>query len=145
MLPSRRIELIKIIEQSIYKIHPSMLRLKPVGICVTSYEQSEFGPDNPILSHIFWGNTVKDAIAFAKSHLVTDFFFSSTFVGSMEWTNGELLLSHDTGILRLGILTNDNEEDEDVDIELYSKAKRINKDQIKKGISDMILEIAVKK
>ena len=59
--------------------------LAPVGIKVDSYELSS-GTPRPTLSHIFWGQDLNEAIGNAKSHLITDYFFSSSFVGR----NGEI-------------------------------------------------------
>lgn len=66
------------------------LRASSVGLAVTTYES-----ENPILTHIFWAETIQDAFSVAKSHLKTDFFFSSSFVGTMKWKNSELILSND--------------------------------------------------
>lgn len=64
-----------------------------VGIAVTSFELDRDRP-TPILTHIFWGSTLKEAFGYAKSHLITDYFFSSSFIGEMEWKGKPLKLDY---------------------------------------------------
>lgn len=65
-----------------------------VGVAVTTYEQSEAGP-RPVLSHVFWGRDLQEAMSYAQAHLLTDYFFSSSFSGEMEWQGSTLVLSNE--------------------------------------------------
>jgi len=58
-------------------------------ISITTYEG-----DKLTLAHIFYGDSLKDAINIAKSHIITDEFFRSSFLGSMEWKGNTLKLSN---------------------------------------------------
>jgi hypothetical protein len=77
-----------------------MDRYGKVGVMITSYEGSP-GKEKAILSHVFWGETTKEAFSYAKSHLKTDYFFSSTFVGSMPWGDSTLVLSYNVSGMEL--------------------------------------------
>lgn len=68
-----------------------MEQISPAYITITSYEQSDKGT-YPVLSHTFHGRNLEQALSYARSHLLTDFLFSSTFVGSMPWADGQLYL-----------------------------------------------------
>ena len=68
--------------------------MNKIGISITTYES-----DSKTLTHIFWGDTLQDAYNIAKSHLVTDYFFSSSFEGQMKWGTKVLQLSNDGNIL----------------------------------------------
>lgn len=69
-------------------------------IKITSYEQSPEG-SKKILSHCFYGDSLQEVISYAKSHLITDYFFSSTFVGAMKWGTGTLNLEYEGKILNI--------------------------------------------
>jgi hypothetical protein len=72
------------------------------GIIITSYESGK-----PVISHIFWGNNIDEAMGMAKAHLKTDFFFSSTMVGEMKWHGSMLDLDAKCTLMRC----NDNKEE----------------------------------
>lgn len=44
-----------------------------------------------VLEHIFHGKTLEEAVQRAKSHLITDFFFSSSMLESMPWKEGSVI------------------------------------------------------
>ena len=73
-----------------------MESLGNVGIRVDSYENN-----NPILTHIFWGKDINQAVQYAKSHLVSDVFFASTFTGTMKWRDDTLILSYNGKVLTI--------------------------------------------
>ena len=72
--------------------------LAKVGLVVTSYEITKKGR-RPVVSHIFWGENIEEALGYALPHLVTDYFFSSTFIGKMAWKGGELTIEYDGALL----------------------------------------------
>ena len=74
------------------------------GIVVTSYETFK-GVTRPVISHIFWGETLDEAAGYAKSHLVSDYFFNSTFIGKMRWRDSTLLLEYDGKFLGIQNVT----------------------------------------
>jgi hypothetical protein len=76
---------------------PTMLAPKSrYGLAITTYEQSDDPTPrwNPVLTHTFWGNTLDQAVEYAKSHLITDKFFRASFSGSMPWKGGTLVLAN---------------------------------------------------
>jgi hypothetical protein len=109
-------------------------------IWITTYEISKKG-SNPVLSHVFYGKTLEQAYGYAKSHLITDFFFSSSFIGSMKWNNTVLQLSD------VGKIINVKENEDIIDAKktldnLVLKAREVNEDQKKKGIAMLIREVS---
>lgn len=70
----------------------------PVGISITTYEDNN-GVWQPVITHTFWGNTFSEALGNAEAHLLTDYFFSSSFVGEMEWGEGLLYLRNEDEII----------------------------------------------
>lgn len=68
--------------------------LNRIGIRVDTYEGN-----SPILTHIFWGKDLSQAISYARSHLISDLFFSSTFRGEMKWKDGILFLSYNGKVM----------------------------------------------
>lgn len=69
------------------------------GIAITTYEQGEQDSWVPTLTHVFWGDDLQSALGVAKSHLVTDYFFSSSMLGTMPWQGGELILGNECDVL----------------------------------------------
>ena len=49
--------------------------LNDYGIVVTSYETDDKGNVDPIITHISWGKTIKQALGYLKSHSISDHFF----------------------------------------------------------------------
>lgn len=114
----------------------------PIKIKVTSYEGSEIDKDGhqiwkKILSHSFYGETLKQAFGYAKSHAKSDAFFSSSFAGSMEWQGGELILKAQVEAIGVRYFP---EEQAD---ELAATAVEINRQQIEKGMLEIINSIKV--
>jgi len=73
----------------------SFLKLSSFGIAITTYELDEDTHRyNPILTHIFWGKDFDEALGYAKSHLITDVFFSSSFVGELPWREDVLIMNN---------------------------------------------------
>jgi hypothetical protein len=66
----------------------------PIGLYITSYEVSNEIP-RPILSHIFWGEDLKEVYQYAKSHLISDAFFNATLsTGQLPWNDSVLVLTY---------------------------------------------------
>lgn len=103
------------------------------GIVVTSYED-----DTPILTHIFWGEDIDEALGNAKAHMVTDFFFSSSFRGRMRWSNGSLHLK--VSVYGIGDASSENMKD--IYETLDMKASEINNQQIQYGYEDILLKLS---
>lgn len=101
----------------------------PVGLAITTYEVSEEG-FAPTLTHIFWGDDLKDAIGVAKSHLITDLFFSSSFEGEMPWGDDVLLLTNDYELI--GKYKESNVKN--IISQLSDAAVSINDRKVEKGI-----------
>lgn len=110
----------------------------PFAIQIDTYEVN--GEQETLtLSHIFYGKTLKEAVGIAHSHLITDFFYSSSFVGTMPWRNAELSLLYSGEVYGPKSISEDK-IDEILD-ELEIAAVKINRQQIELGISKLILDI----
>ncbi len=105
----------------------------PVGLAVTTYE-IQGKKYVPTLTHIFWGNDIEKATGVAHSHLITDFFFSSSFEGSMPWEDDILYLSNRGEILG----KSKKENVKDILNKLYSDAVEINDRKLETGIVKQI-------
>lgn len=103
------------------------------GLVITTYEISD-NKANPVLTHIFWGNTIKEAIGYAKSHLITDYFFAASFIGEMPWKGSYLIFENETEFIGRKLT---NKKYDDILNELDDKAKEI----IKKGKKFGLIEI----
>lgn len=114
----------------------------PFQIWITTYEMSERGL-NPVLSHVFYGKSLEEAFNYAKSHLITDYFFSSSFIGEMLWRDSILKLTN-KGMITHMYYPQNNNEIQQIMTELGSLAKGINADQINSGIVMLIQQIASK-
>jgi len=101
-------------------------------IWITTYENKK-----PILSHVFYGNTEKEAIGYASSHLITDYFFSSSFVGSMNWHGSILKLSNDYKFIGYS-------SEDDIISMLEDRAEEINDKQNENGILMVIKKSSFK-
>ncbi|SNW62287.1 Hypothetical protein ORPV_383 [Orpheovirus IHUMI-LCC2] len=77
---------------------------------------------------------MEDALGIAKSHLVSDYFFSSSFVGQMPWNNGVLILNNEGSLIGqyskndLNNILND----------ISSAAADVNEKQYENGILQVI-------
>jgi hypothetical protein len=107
----------------------------PSGLEVTTYEVS--GQDrtaSPIISYIFWGKTLEQAMSYAKSHLKTDYFFSSTFGGQMPWVDTVLEFNYDGELLG----QYQTESVDDLLDDLSHEAQKIHAKQEKAGLVKII-------
>jgi hypothetical protein len=107
----------------------AFLKLAPFAIVVTSYE--EVGNKlNPTISHVFWGQNYQEALGNASSHLKTDVFFSSTFVGTLPLKNSTLYLAYNGEFIGMNVAEDINAT---LDM-LKAKAEKVNEKQHNKGI-----------
>jgi len=112
----------------------------PVGIMITTFELVQ-GKANPTLSHIFWGETLQQAIGNAKAHLLTDYFFSSSFVGQMEW-HGSMLYLSNAGELLANIQLTSQVDINQLLSSLARNAQYINNAQYNSGMVQLIERIS---
>lgn len=107
-----------------------------IGLSITTYEYSN-GTSNRTLTHIFWGDTIEDTYNIAKSHLITDYFFSGSFEGGIQW-KGKFLKLDNEGKL-VGQYTYSDEEDlEDILDTLLEDAEEVNGLKEETGIIQQI-------
>jgi hypothetical protein len=106
------------------------------AIYVTSYEVSK-GKKTPVLIHIFPGNTLDEALGYAKSHLITDYFFSSTFVREMKWAGDKIELEYEGLVVGMG-----RTDPKKIFAMLHDEAMEVNKQQEKEGVVKAIGRIA---
>lgn len=120
--------------------------LSEYGIVINSYEieKENDGSEkaNPILTHVFWGKTIKQAVGYAKSHLISDFFFSSNFIGQMEWNDSTLELAYNGKIISIKPISQFSFEDSLEEIK--KEVERILPLQESYGIPDIINSISRK-
>ncbi|MEM3857848.1 MAG: hypothetical protein QW478_00435 [Candidatus Micrarchaeaceae archaeon] len=112
-----------------------------IQLWVTTYEYYN-NTWNPTLSHVFYGHTLNDAIDVAKSHLITDFFFSSSFVESMNWRESTLILLNKYRML--GIKQMSQLEYQNIVKDLHQYGVRVNtlqKEQHMDKIIDKVDEL----
>jgi hypothetical protein len=114
----------------------------PIGIYITSYERSKNGKFNPILSHIFWGKDINQAFSYAKSHLISDVFFSSSFTGDLPWNDSIIIIDYDGEIISTNKKVN-GDIDEILD-RLSENASDIRNKQDKSGIIQTIQKLSKK-
>ena len=93
---------------------------------ITTYEfDLDTKTYNPILGHVFWGKDPEQALAYAKSHLITDFFFSSSFVGTLQWKDSVLILRNKPELIGYGT----QQELREILQELAVEARKVNAQQ----------------
>ena len=57
-----------------------------IGYCVTTFEWDDRHQTwKRTLSHIFWGDTLREAKNVARSHLEVDRFFRESWTGKFKW------------------------------------------------------------
>lgn len=109
-------------------------------IWITTFEFSKNGM-TPVLSHVFYGSTLDEAYGYAKSHMITDFFFSSSFLEEMPWKNSIIYMKNQGKVLYM-----DNFQDpaqaQQILFQLSEKAQEITSDQYKSGMVLAIQEVA---
>lgn len=108
----------------------------PIGISVTTYEISQ-GQYNPTLTHIFWGQDINQALSYAKSHLISDYFFSASFVGQMRWRGSILQLSNEGGLIR-EFMFSSNQEVAAIMANLNREAQKVVDAQYKSGLVQVV-------
>jgi hypothetical protein len=113
----------------------------PFQIWVTTYEIGD--GLNKTLSHVFYGNTLEEAVGVAKSHLITDYFFSSSFIGRMPWKGGTLYLTNQGQVINIYNPSNTEEIQRAQKILDYldQEARRIHNQQDSMGLSRIIRDI----
>ena len=111
----------------------------PYQIWITTYEIID-EEMNPTLSHVFYGSTLEEAYGYAESHLITDYFFSASFVGSMPWGTGILQLSNEGEVIHI-YRPEDEQETNKIMRKLKSEARKIVREQNRKGILVLIQEV----
>lgn len=110
------------------------------GFCLEAKIKPD-GSSNPTLSHIFWGSSQKEAMGNAQAHLLTDFFFSSSFIGRMPWGQNILHLSNDGGLLSAYEDIAPGQVDQ-VFNQILQRAREVNARQQNAGIIQVIRTVA---
>lgn len=120
-----------------YKLFYNKMDLKaPVALAITTYEFNN-NNYNPIITHIFWGKDLDEAVGYAHSHLKTDFFFSSSFVGEMPWRGSVLILRNKNQIINKKDFISPQERDGIIK-DLTQDGRQINLEQRANGILRVI-------
>ena len=99
--------------------------LADYGIVVTTYEiskdksnSSSKGDEednyNPVITHIGWGNNIRQALNYLKSHLKSDYFFNSTFNGEMKWNNKVLRLAYEGKVINITPISRKKDLENDI-------------------------------
>lgn len=116
-----------------------------VGLEITTFEVDEYGEQSPILTHTFWGADLKQALEYAKAHLISDHFFYSCFYGSMKWNDNELILTNESRIVSISYRYTYNDIEESVKA-IKDHLRVSNSDtevrDIRLSISDLVNEMS---
>jgi len=110
----------------------------PYGLSITTFEGLD--PSRVVLTHIFWGQTEEEAISYARSHLISDGFFSSSFVGQMSWGDSVLLLRNSGEMIQRGYSNPDRGAD--ILHQLAQEAAKVNYEQRRAGILMQITRLS---
>jgi len=112
--------------------------MKKIGLSITTYEIDNQGESTAVLTHIFWSKNLKGAMEIAKSHIITDNFFSGSFVGEMPWKDFVLHLENDIDVIgqkpNLNKLYN----------QLQKQAIKIHREKQKIGLIELITDLSNK-
>lgn len=120
-----------------------MIKLEaPVALCITSYEVDENG-STPTLSHIFYGEDLDQAKNIALSHLKSDLFFSSSFVGEMKWKDDFIYIEYGGQIYSQKLIKNKKETLNKLLKKLEKEGKLINKKQHKLKIVEQVNKLSL--
>ena len=111
----------------------------PFAIQIDTYEIDD---DQEILtlSHTFYGKTLKQAVGIAHSHLLTDYFYSSSFVGEMPWKQTKLYLVNRGQIKSFPKVS--SSQVSKILTELADHAEHVNSMQTNLGVPEIIQEVA---
>lgn len=115
----------------------------PYCLSITSYEINESG-STPTLTHLFWGENIETAAEIAKAHLKSDTFFSSTFVGKMDWKEDQLVIEYDGQIYSLKNVKNKKIKLNKILKELENEGVKINKQQKRLKILQLVQQLSNK-
>jgi hypothetical protein len=107
-----------------------------VGVVITSYES-----DSPVITHIFWGESLDEAVSVAKSHLITDYFFSSTFVGELPWGEDVLKLTYNGRLINVSRFESQSQLTSILQ-DIATDAERINEEQRSLGMQEIVQDIS---
>jgi len=113
------------------------------GIAVTSYETDK--ETIPIMTHIFWGKDIEQAVSYAKSHLISDLFYSSSFTGEMIWQDQKLKLSYDSKLLTVQLISNKELINQKIIEDLFREVNRVLKLQYESSLPAIINQISLQK
>ena len=105
-------------------------------IDITTYEIDQHENSEPSLMHRFYGKTLKDALGTAKAHLITDSFFSGSFVGELQWHDFVLRLENEIDIPH----ASDSKMNTVYD-ELYVRAFEVQRQKKKIGLIGLMQQI----
>ncbi|HSW76868.1 MAG TPA: hypothetical protein VLG50_07470 [Candidatus Saccharimonadales bacterium] len=116
--------------------------LNKVCISVTTYEMDDGNRGNPSVTHLFWGKDVKSAVSVAQSHLLTDLFFSESFVGEMPWKDFVLKMENELTIK--DDKKHSNAEAEKIYKQINTRAHQIHKQKKHIGLIKLIHDLSNK-
>lgn len=116
--------------------------LENFGICVTSYEVNTDGSQKPVMTHIFWGKTLDEALRYTKSHLISDLFFSSSYVGKMTWKGDELKLLYTEKIISIVPISNKQQVTKELLDTVRTEVNKIIPLQYQTGMVDIVNRIS---
>ena len=108
------------------------------GFVVHTYEVDANGSETPILSHVFWGHNLDQALALCQAHLKSDGFFSSSFIVEMIWGNDELFMNNYPNVISRRISVNSAEDADRLYDKINEEAKKIVTIQDELGLPKII-------
>jgi hypothetical protein len=113
-----------------------------VAITIDTYELGENDKKTKTLSHIFYGDDLQRAAAIAHSHLISDYFYSSSFVGEMSWRNKTLRFTNCGQIV--GVYNLSEAEAAELLGKLIQAAQEIHQEQDRDAIGKVVNQLSLK-
>lgn len=115
--------------------------LADYGIVITTYESNQ-DERSPIITHISWGDSLEQALRYMHSHLISDFFLSSTFGGSMLWRDKRLKLTYNIEIISLQVLSRKEKITKEIIDKVKERADETLMNQYANNIDNIINHIS---
>jgi hypothetical protein len=119
--------------------------LKPFGMVVNSIEITKSGKENPVITHISWGDSIDEALALMKSHLITDYFLAATFAGEMTLRDNKLIITYSGKLISIHSIVDYSKVErttEDVFNKLSQEVQKIMVNSRKLGIPELINQLS---
>lgn len=110
------------------------------GIVITTYEIND--EENPVITHVAWGDTLEKAIQIMESHCISDFFLSSTFRGELQWRDKVLKFEYENYLVSIEPIINKDVVNSEVINKIRKRVETVYKNQYDKQLDVTINELS---